>query len=446
MGEILKVAEALWQEETDTYAHHPFGVPRGLETIAPDTWFYRGFANMIVRETDDGLILVDPGSSWDARQKFEAIRSVSGKPLNAAIYTHGHVDHVFGAGIYAEEAAAKGWPPPQVIAHEGVAKRFDRYRETVGWNGYINLRQFRGGVGEPLFPREFYYPDTTYGDRKTLTIGGIDVMLRHTRGETDDHTWVFFPDNRVLCTGDLFIWSVPNAGNPQKVQRYAKEWADGLREMAALEPEILAPGHGLPIIGSDRVRQALEDTAAFLESIHEQTLAMMNEGLSLDEVIHTVKPPEDLRDKPYLQPVYDEPEFIARNIWRHYGGWYDGTPSHLKPASERDQATEIARLAGGAEVLAARAEECLSAGDLRLACHLVDWAHMASPEDPGIGEIGARVYMARAEVESSTMAIGIYSSAARELGGDAAGLGTGDIISSSVMRAQTRQGKPASDT
>ena len=42
----------------------------------------------------------------------------------------------------------------------------------------------------------------------------------HCKGETDDHTWVWCPQRRVVCPGDLFIWAVPNDGNPQKVQRY----------------------------------------------------------------------------------------------------------------------------------------------------------------------------------------------------------------------------------
>ena len=438
MGEILDVAEALWKGEVDTYTHHPFGIPRGLEEIAPNTWFYRGFANSIIRETDDGLVLVDPGANWDAWPKYETVRSVTEKRLNTAIYTHGHVDHVFGVSHYVAEGETRGFPKPTVVAHEGVAKRFDRYRKTVTWNAHINLRQFRGGVGEPLFPNEFYYPDTTYADRIELDIGGVAVMLRHTRGETDDHTWVFFPDNGVLCTGDLFIWSVPNAGNPQKVQRFAGEWAAGLREMADLNPEMLAPGHGLPIIGADRVQQALNDTAALLESLQEQTLELMNKGVSLDEVIHTVKSPEALSKKPYLQPVYDESEFIVRNIWRLYGGWYDGTPSHLKPAPEKVQAEEIARLSGGADKLAVRAEALLSTGDLPLACHLVDWAFCVSPDDPKVREIGAKVYAARAEAETSTMAIGIYNTAAREIGGTS--LVTEDA--DNVIKAQGRRTNP----
>ena len=35
------------------------------------------------------------------------------------------------------------------------------------------------------------------------------------------------PGRRILCCGDLFIWATPNAGNPQKVQRYPRDWAGG---------------------------------------------------------------------------------------------------------------------------------------------------------------------------------------------------------------------------
>ncbi len=142
------------------------------------------------------------------------------------------------------------------------------------------------------------------------------------------------PGRKVLCTGDLFIWASPNCGNPQKVQRYPREWAIGLRKMADLGAEVLLPGHGFPILGADRIRAALSDAAELLESLVEQTLALMNEGARLDDIVHTVKAPDHLLEKPYLRPVYDEPEFVVRNLWRLYGGWYDGNPARLKPPTD----------------------------------------------------------------------------------------------------------------
>lgn len=409
MGAILEAAEAAW-------AGAPSRLNGVIEEVAPRTWFYAGFANVSVRETDDGLIIIDPGAFNNARQKFDAIRGVSSSRANMIIYTHGHLDHIFGADLYAAEAQANGWPAPRVIAHEAVLDRMERYRQTQGYNALINLRQFQGGSGTPHWPTTFWPPDTTYRDSMEILVGGVPARLFHARGETDDVTWVHFPEDRLICAGDHFIWVAPNAGNPQKVQRYARDWALALRSVAACDAELLLPGHGMPIVGRERIRQALGETAAWLESLHDQTLALMNQGATLDEIIHSVSPPAELVDRPYLRPVYDEPEFVVRNVWRLYGGWYDGVPSHLKPAPEREQAAVIAELAGGAGRVAQRALAALAAGDLRLACHLADWAWFAAPDDPQVRDVRRQVYRTRADKERSTMSIGIYSAVAREMG------------------------------
>src|SRR3712207_4140832 len=113
MGAILEAAEAAW-------AGARAGVTRVIEEVAPRTWFYAGFANVVVRETDDGLIIIDPGAFNNARQKFEATRDVTAARAHTIVYTHGHADHMFGADLYAAEAGANGWPAPRVIAHEAI--------------------------------------------------------------------------------------------------------------------------------------------------------------------------------------------------------------------------------------------------------------------------------------------------------------------------------------
>jgi len=436
MGEILRIAEALWARETDTYTHHPFGPPYGLEQVAKGVHFVKGFANAIVVETSEGLIIVDPGGNVDAQAKYAGIRKVLGARLRTAIYTHGHVDHIFGVPLFL----AEGQGNVQVISHERLIDRLRRYIKTDGWNSVINTRQFRGGAETVPWPLEYHEPDVTYSHRLDLTVGGQEIQIRHCRGETDDHSWIYFPGPRVLCTGDLFIYAVPNAGNPQKVQRYAADWARGLCEMAALEPEILLPGHGFPVVGRDRVREALLNTARMLDHLDQRTIELMNQGASLDRIIHEISAPEDLVECPYLQPVYDEPEFIVRNIYRLYGGWYDGIPSHLKPASEAEQAAEIASLAGGADKLAARAEMLSADGNHRMACHLADWAVMADDGNPQIRAMAGRIYMARARVEPSTMALGIYMTAARSFGAPIEGerLKKGQLIMAQAERGRFR--------
>jgi glyoxylase-like metal-dependent hydrolase (beta-lactamase superfamily II) len=331
------------------------------------------------------------------------------------VFTHGHIDHVFGVERYDADNAAAGAAPVRVVAHEALPARFDRYKRTAGYNGTINARQFSSpGL---RWPTDYRYPDETYRHSLVLEVGGERIELHHALGETDDATWGWVPGRRLLFTGDLVIWASPNCGNPQKVQRYPVEWAAALREMAAAGADVLLPGHGLPVSGADRIATFLTEGAELLESIVEQTLAAMNEGARLDEVVRRVRPPEHLLARPHLRPVYDEPEFVVRNLWRLYGGWWDGNPATLKPSTEADLATELAALAGGAGALAARARELAAAGDdrsLRLAGHLAELATLAAPADADAHAARAEVYGARTAASASTMAQGVFRWATNE--------------------------------
>lgn len=415
MSTLLERTERLWTGRTSTRdaEHHPFaGVPV-LEELAPGVGFYKAFVNVTALATDVGLVLVDTGSFHPVYQEraFAAVRGWSGERVHTAIYTHGHVDHAYGLPPFLKEAGERGFERPQIVGHVDVLPRMERYAETAGWNSAINTRQFGVAVE---WPTQSIPPTVTYQRRLSLRVGGLELELHHARGETDDHTWVFVPARRALCTGDLFIWAAPNAGNPQKVQRFASDWAQALRAMAALEPELLLPGHGLPIAGRERVHAALVDTADYLESLYRQTVEGMNRGAGIYDLLESVRPPPELEAKPYLQPVYDEPEFIVRNVYRCLGGWYSGVPSELKPAPRREQAREIADLAGGVGRLLERARERLVKGDLRLASHLVDWAAEAEPGSCEVHQLRAEVYGRRLDAEPSTMSKGVFGAAARE--------------------------------
>jgi alkyl sulfatase BDS1-like metallo-beta-lactamase superfamily hydrolase len=401
MGALLDLSARILAGEAAIEDHHPFSPTNELEEVADGVAMVSSFANVAAVDTGDGLCLLDTGSVFAAAAARDAVKAWRTAPATTAVYTHGHIDHCMGTGAFEADG------PIEVIAHEAVEDRFDRYVLTAGYNAVINQRQFRApGL---RWPTEFRRPDRTFRDTLSVDLGEDTVELHHARGETDDHTWAWWSDRKVLCTGDLVIWCSPNAGNPQKVQRYALEWAQALRAMSALDPEVLLPGHGLPIAGADDCRMVLDDTATLLESLVEQTLALMNDGARLDDVLHAVRPPTGLTEKPYLRPIYDEPEFVVRNTWRLYGGWYDGNPARLHPAPDASIAAEVAALAGGAAALAARAVELADAGDLRLAGQLAEWAAQSAPTDAAAHEARAEINRRRRDEATSLMAKGIYT-------------------------------------
>ena len=390
----------------------------GPVELAERTWFASQGAGVVAFETDDGLVLVDNGPAFFADELAARIRSVTEAPVHTAVYTHGHVDHAYCLDRYL----APGQDAPRVIGHVAMQERFARYEQTPRHNYFVNSRQFGGTVehadledGNDASFDHFGVspmpPDTYYEHELDIEVGGVRFELRHCRGETDDHTWVFCPDRGVLAPGDLFIWAVPNGGNPQKFQRYPWEWADGLRAMAAKAPVSMGSGHGGYVVDdADKLQRMLVGTADYVSSICDQALAALEENSPPHvDVVHAVDLPET--DEPWLRALYDDPEFLIRSTVRYYGGWYSGRPSELKPARRDELAQAVVGLSGGAAALAEHAQSLMDANP-RVACHLADFALEAEPGNEVVQAAVAAVYDRRADHEPGLMSTNLFRSAA----------------------------------
>jgi alkyl sulfatase BDS1-like metallo-beta-lactamase superfamily hydrolase len=373
--------------------------------ISVHTTYFCGSVTAI--HTAEGLILIDTAKPESASTTLETIRRWDVSPVHTVIYTHGHIDHTSGIKVIDEEADAAGAPRPRVIAHRNVLRRLDRYEASHGFNSIVQGQQF--DLSDYVYPVGQRRPDVVYDDSLSLVIGGERIELFHGRGETDDATFVWLPEKRVLASGDFVIWVFPNGGNPRKVQRFAPDWAVALRHMHELKPEVLIPGHGPVIFGEARASQVLRDGAEVLEHLTNKTLEIMNKGATLNQVLHSVTIPVEYLAKPYLIPKYDDPEFLVRGIYHLYAGWFDGNPVHLKPAKTAELASELALLAGGADKLAIRAAALSEGGQTRLAAHLAEFAGAAAPQDKHIQAVRAAVLQRCIEAETSLIGKAIYA-------------------------------------
>jgi alkyl sulfatase BDS1-like metallo-beta-lactamase superfamily hydrolase len=422
MADLISLSTQIIDEGAAIF---PVRVNQELSEIADGVAVVESFSNVIALATEEGLIVSDTSGARTGGEVVQRLRGWTQDAFHTILYTHGHIDHVGGATAFVANAEELGHRTPRFVGHENLPPRFDRYHLTAGYNAIINARQFVEaknmsiGGDRQFLPAGTPAPDVTFRDRLGVTVGDLRVDLRHAKGETDDHLWAWLPERRMILTGDLFMWNFPNAGNPQKVQRYPREWAAALREMSGMGAECLVPAHGLPVAGEARIRMILDDTASALETLVSGTLEMMNAGERLDTIIHSLELPREVTAKPYLRAIYDEPEFIIHNIWRLYGGWYDGNPSRLKPAPDAALAAEVASLSGGVGALVTRARALAEAGEFRLACHLIEMAALAEPENREAHGARAEIYERRRDREGSMMSRGIFGVAASESRGKA---------------------------
>jgi alkyl sulfatase BDS1-like metallo-beta-lactamase superfamily hydrolase len=388
-----------------------------LEVVEPGVAMFHGFANVAFAYGGGEMLAVDTSSRQMGALAVAAIREVTQEPFAFLIYTHGHGDHAFGTEAFITDNLSRGYPRPKIWAHEEVPARFRRYQKTRGWQAHINSLQF--GVRIPadgLFSeKSFTNPDLTYRDMQSLELEKEPVELRHAMGETDDATWVWMPRRRLAMVGDLIVSSLPNTGNPNKVQRYTIEWAEALEQIAARKPRIVLPGHGPAFHGEKVCRELLTETARALRIINDEVVARLNRGQwPIDIIEADIALPDDLASKPFLRPVYGCTPFVVRDVIRRYAGWWSGQPSQMFPAKRREVAAEILGLCGR-EQLIARARSLKDSGKLKQALAIAEMALDADTSDAEAIALNADTLEALASGERSFIARNFFVAAAREL-------------------------------
>ena len=189
-----------------------------------------------------------------------------------------------------------------------------------------------------------------------IDLDGVQARLIMAPGETDDHMIVWLPASRVLIGGDNWYHAFPNLYAIRgTAYRDFQTWADTLGAMAALNAEILAPGHTQPVMGQSVVEDVLLSTRDAILHVMQHTATGMDQGLSLDDIVTSLSLPKALGSKPWLREFYGKLGWSARAFAAGTLGWYDGNPTHLGTLSSTTRAQHMADLAGGIDALADQA-------------------------------------------------------------------------------------------
>ncbi|AEI82998.1 beta-lactamase domain containing protein (plasmid) [Cupriavidus necator N-1] len=386
--------------------------------LIPGVHTLGGQGNSLAIETARGVVIVDAGPGGGVtRAMITRLRELSAAPVLAIVYSHGHSGYNAGARLWQEHAAERGEIRPALIAQAGVPARYRRYTETAQLQAWLNSRQFRKTM-RPASADSYPMPDQTFDSRMVIDGGDRRIELIAAPSETDDALAVWLPESRFLYGGASMIRSIPNVGTPLRTIRDPLRWANTLERLYALNPTQVLPEFGDPITDPQEIHDAFQVPIRALRYLRDAVVERMNAGMNEREILHDMVYPEALFGHKWMRPIYGDPEYIVREIWRMENGWWDRNPTHLHPARPAEAANAVLSALGNPGHVLDEARRLQAEGDTQLALHVIDLLALADPVIPEV--IAARALKAalcrqRAEQMRSIVSRQILLSSAEDL-------------------------------
>lgn len=348
------------------------------EKITDDIFMVKDVSNAYLLTTHDGDLLVNTGFLGNGERNKSLFAPQRTGPLRRIILTQSHADHYGALPEQLEDGT-------EVVVGAGfteTAEYFERLDSFLrGRSGKLWTSITRRSGPPPKPP--IITPDHEVADRYRFEQGGRRVeVVKTPGGETLCSVFVWLPDERTVFTGNLFgpVWrAMPNlvtmrGDRPRLVRAYLRS----VEEVRDLNADMVITGHGEPIIGADRIRADLDTMHAAVSYIEQETIAGMNAGKTVQRLMSEIRLPEDI----HIGEFHGKVPWVVRAIWEENAGWFhfDSTTSlYGVPKSSVD--ADFTELAGGASVLAQRANQYLSQNQPLKALHLLDVALGAEPHN-----------------------------------------------------------------
>lgn len=176
---------------------HPSTTTAGLETIQirPNVHVIFGAGgNVTVHSGEDGLIVVDTGSTEMADRLLDAIKAISPQPIRLIINTNADPDHVGGNAVIG--AAGVGISPDPFAAGGNNA--------TVLAHENVLLRMSAPTGSESPFPARMWPNDTFTSRYRAMYVNDDAVqVIRQIGAHSDSDIMVLFRKADVVVTGDI---------------------------------------------------------------------------------------------------------------------------------------------------------------------------------------------------------------------------------------------------
>jgi len=245
-----------------------------IREIAPNIFVeteYHG-ANVAFIVTREGVILIDtPMLPDEARHWLGQIEAQTDQQVLYILNTDHHRAHVIGNQYF---------PTATVVAHEDAWKEMKSYGDSFRTR-LINMYQDRmpKAVEEWKEHLVIVKPEITFTGRTVLYRGDKEIVLIPIGGHTTATTVVYFPNEKLLFTGDAVVTNRP----PFLSQGDTKQWLEALTFLRKLNYDVLVPGHG-ELTG----KEATERMSEYLRLVRRRVRSAYCSGMSKSDTARSL--------------------------------------------------------------------------------------------------------------------------------------------------------------
>ncbi len=392
------VNPSLWRQSRLNMNH-------GLFEVVPGVYQVRGLdiANMTLIEGDTGVIVVDTLTSIEgARAAMELYFQHRGKrPVDAVIFTHTHTDHYGGAhGVLDEVAQASGGVPiiaPNLFMEHAVSENI------IAGPAMLRRAQYQFGPFLAKGPRG----QVDNGLGKSMAAGSVKLLR---------------PSDLIMETGDKRVIDglefefqmAPNSEAPAEMHFYvprykllnlaencthnfhnllpfrgaevrdALAWSKYLGEALQMwggKADAMCGQHHWPVWGKDRIDTMIRQQRDLYKFAHDQTVRLMNHGLTASEIAETIRLPASLEGAWHGRGYYGHIRHNVKAIYQKYLGWYDANPVNLDPLPPVESGRKYVEYMGGADAILDRARKDFAKGEFRFVAQAVSHLVFADPDN-----------------------------------------------------------------
>jgi alkyl sulfatase BDS1-like metallo-beta-lactamase superfamily hydrolase len=426
------VNPSLWRHQLILRKH-------GLFSVAKDVWQVRGFdvSNMTVIAGKTGYILIDPLTNRETGAAALALvrEKLGDRPVVAVLFSHSHGDHYGGVRGVADLADVKAGKiaiiAPERFMEETASENVmagPAMSRRANYQFGGNLKpgpqgQMGSGIGNAIAAGDITLIAPTRSIKQTgetLTIDGVALefqMVPETEAPAEMN--VYLPEARTFLAAEIATCSLHNILTPRGAKvRDALGWANYLNEAVNLysdRSDTIISSHCWPHFGKERVRSYLTLQRDNYKYLHDQTVRLMNKGLTQSEIAETIQPPAALQSEWSNRGYYGTYSHNSKAVYQRYLGWYDAVPANLNPLPPEQRGAQYVAAMGGAKKVVKLARVAMGAGNYRWSADILNHLVFADPKN-----IEGRALLADSyeqmgyQAEASTWR-NMYLSAARDL-------------------------------